>query len=68
MPIHRVTARVLPVSPIGAVLLLQEHDPARPGEFYWSSIGGAVDSGESLPEAALRELWRRLASSLAPTA
>ncbi len=57
MPIHRVTARVLPVSPTGAVLLLQEQDPARPGELYWSSIGGAVDPSESLPEAALRELW-----------
>ncbi len=45
-----------PVSPTGAVLLLQEQDPARPGELYWSSIGGAVDSGESLPEA-VRELW-----------
>jgi len=56
-PIHRVTARVLPVSSTGAVLLLQERDPARPGELYWSSIGGAVDSGESLPEAAVRELW-----------
>lgn len=56
MPIHRVTARVLPVSPRGAVLLLHEQDPARPGDLYWSSIGGAVDAGESLPEAAVREL------------
>ena len=56
MSIHRVTARVFPVSPTGAVLLLQEQDPARPGELYWSSIGGAVDAGESLPEAAVREL------------
>lgn len=56
MPIHRVTARVLPVSQTGAVLLLQEQDPARPGDLFWSSIGGAVDSGESLPEAAVREL------------
>ncbi|MCY7396471.1 MAG: NUDIX domain-containing protein [Nocardioides sp.] len=56
MAIHRVTARVLPVSPDGAVLLLQEQDPARPGELYWSSIGGAVDAGESLRDAAVREL------------
>ena len=26
------------------------------GELYWSSIGGVVDSGESLPETAVREL------------
>ncbi len=56
-PLHRITARVLPVSSTGAVLLLQERDPARPGELYWSSIGGAVDPGESLTEAAVRELW-----------
>ena len=56
-PIRRVTARVLPVSSTGAVLLLQERDPARPDELYWSSIGGAADSGESLLEAAVRELW-----------
>jgi 8-oxo-dGTP pyrophosphatase MutT (NUDIX family) len=56
MSIQRVTARVLPVSPNGGVLLLQEQDPARPGELYWSSIGGAVDAGESLSEAAVREL------------
>lgn len=56
MGTHRVPARVLPVSPDGAVLLLHEQDPARPGELYWSSIGGAVDPGESLLTAAVREL------------
>lgn len=54
--IHRATARVLPVSTDGAVLLLHEQDPARPGERYWSSIGGAIDPGESLRAAAAREM------------
>ena len=54
--IHRVAARVLPVSPDGRVLLLQGQDPARPGDLHWISIGGAVDEGETLVEAALREL------------
>ncbi len=54
--VPRVTARVLPVSPDGAVLLLEEQDPARPGERYWSSVGGAVDAGESLAATAVREL------------
>ena len=54
--VERATARVLPVSPDGAVLLLEELDPAQPGERYWSSIGGAPDPHESLPAAAVREL------------
>ena len=55
-PIHRTAARVLPVSSAGRVLLLQGQDPARPGDLHWVSIGGAVDGGETLAEAALREL------------
>lgn len=55
-PIVRASARVLPVSPDGAVLLLRELDPAHPDEPYWSSIGGGIDPGESAPEAAVREL------------
>ena len=54
---HRVTARVLPVSADGGVLLLEERDPARPERHYWSSIGGAVDAGESLRAAAAREMF-----------
>lgn len=56
MAATRVTARVLPVSPDGAVLLLEEQDPAVPGERYWASVGGAVDPGESLRDTAVREL------------
>ncbi len=55
-PIHRIASRVLPVSPVGEVLLLQGQDPAVPGELHWVSIGGAVDPGESLAGAAVREL------------
>jgi len=39
------------------VLLLLERDPTRPAQPYWGTIGGAVDAGESLAEAAVRELW-----------
>jgi 8-oxo-dGTP pyrophosphatase MutT (NUDIX family) len=52
----RLTARLLPVSPDGAVLLLQDQDPAHPGVLRWGSIGGAVDPGETMVEAVLREL------------
>ncbi|WP_244927881.1 NUDIX domain-containing protein [Nocardioides sp. W7] len=55
-PVHRVAARVLPVSATGEVLLLQCQDPARPGDLHWISVGGAVDPGESLEDAVLREL------------
>jgi len=44
------------VSPTGEVLLLQDRDPARPSILRWGTVGGAVDPGESLVDAALREL------------
>lgn len=55
-PVLRLTARVIPVAASGEVLLLQDQDPAHPGHTRWGTIGGAVDPGESLVEAALREL------------
>lgn len=54
--IPRTAARVIPVSVDGACLLLLEQDPARPGAFYWGTIGGSVDPGESLEQTAVREL------------
>jgi hypothetical protein len=43
-PIPRVSARVLPVSPDGEVLLLQDRDrdPAEPEVLRWGTNGGAV--------------------------
>ncbi|HWI43574.1 MAG TPA: NUDIX domain-containing protein [Nocardioides sp.] len=55
-PTRRTVARVLPVSPAGTVLLLLGCDPALPEVRYWFSIGGAADAGESLADAAVREL------------
>jgi 8-oxo-dGTP pyrophosphatase MutT (NUDIX family) len=55
-PDLRLTARVLPVNPSGEVLLLQDQDPAHPGILRWGSVGGAAEPGESLVDAALREL------------
>jgi 8-oxo-dGTP pyrophosphatase MutT (NUDIX family) len=54
--IRRDTARVLPVSPEGRVLLLHGWDPARPGDPFWFTIGGAAEPGETLRQAAAREL------------
>ncbi|WP_182376137.1 NUDIX domain-containing protein [Nocardioides sp. WS12] len=55
-PTRRTVARVLPVSSDSKVLLLLGCDPALPDVRYWFTIGGAVDSGESLAEAGAREL------------
>lgn len=55
-PIHRDTARVIPVSPRGRVLLLRGHDPNTPTESYWFTIGGQIDPGETARGAAVREL------------
>ena len=53
---HRVCARVLPVNPQGEVLLPHGWDPAAPKAPYWFSIGGAIDAGETLVDAAVREM------------
>lgn len=65
--VHRRSARVLPVSPDGEVLLLQDTDPGNPSRgAYWTSIGGAVDQGETEAVAASRELWEEAGLRVAP--
>jgi len=64
---HRVCARVLPVNPQGEVLLLHGWDPAAPEEPYWFSIGGAIDSGETLVDAAVREMREETGIVIQPT-
>ena len=38
------------------MLLLHGWDPAKPGDPFWFTIGGAVEHGETLRQAAVREL------------
>ena len=47
---------MLPVRPDGKVLLLHGWDPLKPQTPYWFTIGGGVESGETVAEAAGREL------------
>jgi len=54
--ISRRAGRVLVIDAGGRVLLLHGFDPARPREPYWFTIGGGAEPGESLAQAAAREL------------
>jgi len=50
------------------VLLLHGWDPQHPGDPFWFTIGGAVEGGETLPEAAARELAEEAGIVLDPVA
>lgn len=54
-PRPRPTVRLLLISPAGRLLLMRFEDPANAGG-GWCTVGGGVDPGESLEEAAWREL------------
>lgn len=54
--VRRQAGRVLVVDPDGRVLLLHGFDPARRDEPYWFTVGGGAEPGESLADAAAREL------------
>lgn len=54
---ERLTARVLLLDPENRILLMKGRlpsDPAAPG--VWFTVGGGVEPGESLSEAAAREI------------
>ena len=56
-PAIRQAARVLLLDGAGRVLLFRGYDPARPElGSWWFTVGGGVDEGESLRDAAAREL------------
>lgn len=63
---HRICARVLPVNAAGEVLLLHGWDPAVPDAPYWFSVGGATDPGESLVDAAVREMREETGIAIQP--
>jgi 8-oxo-dGTP pyrophosphatase MutT (NUDIX family) len=54
---ERTTARVLLIDPDGRILLMKgclPSDPAAPGA--WFTVGGGVERGETLEQAAAREV------------
>jgi len=52
----RIGARVLLLDPAERVLLIHARDPDDPGQHWWELPGGGLDDGETLPEAARREV------------
>ncbi|RRQ28868.1 NUDIX domain-containing protein [Rhodococcus sp. Eu-32] len=54
--VQRTSSRVVLVDERGRVLLLRGHDPTVPDVYFWFTIGGAVEPGENLREAAAREV------------
>ena len=48
------------------MLLLHGWDPVRPGDPFWFTIGGAVEPGETLREAAVRELQEEAGITVDP--
>lgn len=56
MPVRRTSAKVLLVDEHDRVLLLCGGDPATSGPPWWFAVGGGVDPGETLTEAAVREV------------
>ncbi|MEV0623140.1 NUDIX domain-containing protein [Nonomuraea sp. NPDC050404] len=60
IPLRRFTARVLPIDEQGRVLLLHGFDPAQPERRFWFTIGGAREDGETLRDAAARELFEEV--------
>jgi 8-oxo-dGTP pyrophosphatase MutT (NUDIX family) len=57
-PVNRRAARVLLLDGRDRVLLFRGGDPANPeAGTWWFTVGGGVDRGESLADAAARELF-----------
>jgi 8-oxo-dGTP pyrophosphatase MutT (NUDIX family) len=66
---RRVSARVVLLDDDGYVLLFCGSDPAVADGIaprWWFTVGGAVQQGESLPEAAVRELEEETGLRVAP--
>lgn len=55
-PVLRPTARVLLLDPSDRVLLFLARDPDEPDHPFWYPPGGGVEEGESVEDAARREV------------
>lgn len=65
--VHRITSRIVLSEPGGRVLLFEDSDPSAPGgPTFWITPGGAVEPGETLLQAASRELAEETGLTIAP--
>ncbi|MFB8274868.1 NUDIX hydrolase [Nocardia colli] len=53
----RTTARIVLFDEQDRTLLMRGNDPKTPDISFWFTVGGGVDPGESLRDAAVRELY-----------
>jgi 8-oxo-dGTP pyrophosphatase MutT (NUDIX family) len=65
---RRLSARVLLVDEDDRVLLFFNHDSVVPGADSYYTVGGRVEAGESLAEAAARELFEETGLRVPPEA
>lgn len=63
----RTSARVVLLDEQDRVLLMRGNDPKTPDVFFWFTIGGGVEPGETLRSAAVRELWEETGYTADPT-
>jgi 8-oxo-dGTP pyrophosphatase MutT (NUDIX family) len=66
--VPRRAGRVLVLDHDGRVLLLHGFDPAEPDRPFWFTVGGGAHPGESLAEAAARELREEVGFAVDPGA
>lgn len=60
----RTSARVVLLDENDRVLLMRGHDPRTPDIPFWFTVGGGIEPGEALREAAIRELWEETGCAL----
>ncbi len=65
--VRRRAARVLVVDPDGRLLLMHGFDPQKPSVGYWFTPGGGLQPGESMEQAAVREMGEETGFAVSPT-